>query len=160
VIWQGDAERVQLAKASFWTALEGLLKEYVIDGVGAIDKLSTLCVHAGDVTGNRLVPTQTNKLWRVEVKRLSSDMDLHRCAAGYFLEYTIMDLTEISVAVNRKYQTLAYFGYTPEQLKDLLRETRLLGIDRVVPIGKTTDFDLTWDGHDLIRSLSRQCTVR
>ena len=30
---------------------------------------------------------------------------------------------------------------------------KLLGIDRVVPFGKTTDFDLIWDGYDLIYTL-------
>ena len=30
------------------------------------------------------------------------------------------------------------------------------GIDRIVPIGKTTDFSLTWDGFDLIDTLSRK----
>lgn len=158
VIWQGDEQNVQLAKASFWAAVQRLLDDYVIDGVAAIDKLSTLCIHADDATGGRLVPTQTNKLWRVKVERLSSDMDSHRCAAGYFLEYTTTDLNEIAVAVNRKYQTLSYFGYTAQQMNSFLRQARFMGIDRVVPVGKTTDFDLIWDGHDLIRGLSRECT--
>lgn len=29
------------------------------------------------------------------------------------------------------------------------------GIDRVVPIGKTMDFDLIWDGYDLVEQMSR-----
>ncbi|MDR3724528.1 MAG: acyl-CoA reductase [Terracidiphilus sp.] len=159
VIWQGSEEKVRLAKAKFWAALQNLLDDYAIDGVGVIDKLVTLCEHAGDVTGGRLVPTQTNKLWRVEMERLSGDLDTHRCAAGYFLEYATEDLHEIAVAVNRKYQTLAYFGYSAQQLEILLRQARYLGIDRVVPVGRTSDFDLIWDGHDLIRSFSRVCTL-
>ena len=29
------------------------------------------------------------------------------------------------------------------------------GVDRIVPVGRTLDFALVWDGHDLIRELSR-----
>jgi hypothetical protein len=36
---------------------------------------------------------------------------------------------------------------------------RFNGIDRIVPIGKTTDFNLIWDGYDLINVLSRECMV-
>ena len=29
------------------------------------------------------------------------------------------------------------------------------GIDRVVPVGKTMDFDLIWDGYNLVERLTR-----
>ena len=32
----------------------------------------------------------------------------------------------------------------------------LRGIDRIAPVGHTMDFALTWDGYDLIRTLSRR----
>ena len=34
------------------------------------------------------------------------------------------------------------------------------GIDRIVPIGKTSDFSLNWDGIDLINSLSRVIEIK
>ena len=33
------------------------------------------------------------------------------------------------------------------------------GIDRIVPVGKTMDFSLVWDGRDLINELSRVVVV-
>ena len=157
VIWYGDIDKVAIAKEQFWGALKELLVDYKIEPIIAIDKLATLCYHSGDSVGIHLVSVSSNKLWRIEVQRLSGDMDTHRSSAGYFLEYTTKDLNEIAVAVNRKYQTLAYFGFTRTQLSEWVRQARLLGVDRVVPIGKTADFDLIWDGHDLIRGLSREC---
>jgi len=159
VIWQGDVNKVAIAKERFWSALKKLLVDYKIEPIIAIDKLATFCLHSGDSAGIHLVSAGTNKLWRIEVQRLSGGMDAHRCSAGYFLECTIDDLEEIAVAVNRKYQTLAYFGFTIAHLKEWFLQARLLGIDRVVPIGKTTDFNLIWDGHDLIRGLSRECII-
>ena len=32
---------------------------------------------------------------------------------------------------------------------------RLRGIDRIVPVGKAMDIGVFWDGHDLVRELSR-----
>ena len=34
-------------------------------------------------------------------------------------------------------------------------ENGLTGVDRIAPVGHTMDFALTWDGYDLIRTLSR-----
>ena len=33
------------------------------------------------------------------------------------------------------------------------------GVDRIVPIGRTMDFALVWDGVDLIRTMSRAITA-
>jgi hypothetical protein len=159
VIWYGSIDRLASAKERFWGALKELLIDYEIEPIVAIDKLATLCIHSGDSSGIHLVSTGSNKLWRIEVQRLSGDIDSHRCSAGYFLEYTARDLNELAIAINRKYQTLAYFGFTAAQLKEWVLQTRPLGVDRMVPIGRTTDFDLIWDGHDLIRGLSRECVV-
>lgn len=157
IIWHGNGEKVEIAKALFWSAIKDLLNDYEIEPIIAIDKLATLCIHSSDPSGIDLSAVDSNKLWRIQVQRLTEDIDRHRCSSGYFLEYTTEDLHQVAVAVNRKYQTLAYFGFTKIQLREWLLQDRLLGIDRVVPIGKTTDFDLIWDGHDLIRALSREC---
>lgn len=159
VIWIGDAKTVETAQQIFWTAVNAQLHDYAIDAVAAIDKLTMLCTHADDEAGIHLMPPTDNKLWRVTLDRLSSDLDENRCAAGYFLEYATQDMMELSVAVNRKYQTLAYIGFEKAELDALMVKARFLGIDRVVPVGQTTDFNLTWDGHDLIYALSRACTV-
>lgn len=159
VVWLGDANKVEIAQQLFWTAVHAQLIDYGIYAVAAIDKLTMLCTHADDQAGVHLRPRSDNKVWRVMLDRLSFDLDEHRCAAGYFLEYTTQDLAELSVAVNRKYQTMAYFGFERAELNGLMRKARFLGIDRVVPVGQTTDFNLTWDGHDLVNALSRACTV-
>lgn len=159
IVWLGDAKNVEAAQQIFWAAVGAQLLNYGIDAVVAIDKLTMFCTHANDEAGIHLSPRIDNKLWRVNLDRLSSDLDEHRCAAGYFLEYATQDLTELSVAINRKYQTMAYFGFVKSELDELLRKARFLGIDRAVPVGQTTDFNLIWDGHDLVTSLSRVCTV-
>ena len=41
------------------------------------------------------------------------------------------------------------------QIKFFLLNNNLLGIDRFVPIGKSLEIDMIWDGHDVVKSLSR-----
>ena len=45
------------------------------------------------------------------------------------------------------------------KIQDFVMTSRPRGIDRIVPIGKTMDFSLVWDGYDLIRSLSREISI-
>jgi hypothetical protein len=56
-------------------------------------------------------------------------------------------------------QTLTYYGLSKEQISEFFENGRPKGVDRVVPMGKSMDFTLVWDGYDLIRQLSRKITV-
>ena len=94
--------------------------------------------------------------WRVKLNSLPSNIDLYRCAGGYFSEFSTTNLDEIAPIISSKYQTLAYFGVNKSVLEGFVLKNRVRGIDRVVPIGKTTDFALVWDGYDLIQKLSRR----
>ena len=161
IVWQGDdAASIFEAKRLFWAAVERCLHDYLIDEVTVVDKLTTLCVHASDITKPRLVSSSTNKLWRIEIESLDSELSLHSSHSGYFLEYVSDDLQELAEITNRKFQTLSYFGYEKEDIRKLLLDLRLLGIDRAVPIGATSEFSLTWDGFDLIRTMSRVISIK
>jgi hypothetical protein len=68
-------------------------------------------------------------------------------------------LQDLKKIVNRKYQTMSYFGIPKIELSNFIIQSNLFGIDRIVPVGRTLDFSLNWDGYDLIRSLSRTCEI-
>ena len=58
------------------------------------------------------------------------------------------DILEIKDLCNdKRCQTIAYIG-NPEMITPLLN-AGVKGIDRIVPIGKTMDFDLIWDGYNI-----------
>ena len=103
--------------------------------------------------------TKDNKLVLVNMKRLDASIDDHRCAGGYFSEYRAADLKEIVSIVKDKYQTLAYYGFDKEELEGFITDSRLKGIDRIVPFGETTSFSFMWDGYNLIETLSRECSI-
>lgn len=87
------------------------------------------------------------------------NIDDFRCTGGYFSEYTAQSLDEIAPIVKNRYQTLAYYGYEKEELISFVRRNRIYGIDRIVPVGETSTFSLTWDGFDLIKTLSRKIDI-
>lgn len=156
LIWLGSEDNVNKAKCSFWDSLHEFIKlEYTIQPVIAVDKLTSFynqSVHMNQVTKTI---TPDNLIWRVELQHLAKNIDKYRCNSGYFSEYHADSLSEISNIIDQKYQTLSYYGISNEELKRFVMREKPKGIDRFVPIGKTTDFSLNWDGIDLVKTLSR-----
>lgn len=159
VVWVGNIGRVEEAKKIFWSNMHNLLHtKYKISPVLAIDKLTNFYKQAVFMDVNKEIGPD-NLLWRVSLNALTENIENFRCPAGYFSEYYTDNLNSISKVVNKKYQTMAYYGFDYQELLLFINDKSLSGIDRVVPIGKTTDFSLIWDGYDLINMLTRQVTV-
>ena len=60
------------------------------------------------------------------------------------------------------YRNDSYYDLEISPLDDRLPEVKApepAGIDRIVPMGKSMDFSLIWDGYDLIRQMSRRITI-
>ncbi len=156
IIWLGSPENIEKAQGMFWDSLyKEVQNKYTLQSVQAINKLTTF--YSQSISQGKIAITdqQDNVLWRIKLDDLSQNIDQFRCSSGYFSEYNAESITELSNIVNRKYQTLAYYGFSKTELSEFIREAKLMGIDRVVPIGRTADFSLTWDGYQLVDSLSR-----
>ena len=65
--------------------------------------------------------------------------------------YLTFALCAMTKSVRR--QTIAYIGDSHVMLPLILSGVK--GIDRIVPMGKTMDFDLIWDGYNLPALLTR-----
>ena len=61
--------------------------------------------------------------------------------------------------MTEKFQTVTYFGFDPEEVRKMVLNNRLRGIDRIAPVGKAMDVGVIWDGYDLVRLLSRLVNV-
>lgn len=156
VIWLGTTDAINKAQKRFWKAFhEYVDKRYKLEPILAVNKLTAFYRQAieTDISINN---DSDNTIWRVKLNSLPSNIDLYRCAGGYFSEFSTTNLDEIAPIISSKYQTLAYFGVDKSMLERFVLKNRVRGIDRVVPIGKTTDFALVWDGYDLIQKLSRR----
>ncbi len=160
VVWIGTKSNVNKAQNVFWDNLYNIVKDkYRVQSVFAVDKITSFYNQAIHMQDIKLMSTEDNLLWRIKLDDLSSDIDKFSCNAGYFSEYHASSLLELSKIINRKYQTLACYGFSKEELNNFINQIRPSGIDRIVPIGKTMDFSLIWDGYNIIESLSRSIEI-
>ena len=150
---------VQEAKEKFWNAVhEHVAAKYQLQAVMSVDKLTAFYRQAAcmDVRKEEM---PDNVVVRTELKELPKNIEDFRCACGYFSEKTINCLDEIAPIVSIKYQSLGYFGFAKEELRDFVIRNRFQGLDRIVPIGETTAFALTWDGYNLIDTFTRRPSI-
>jgi hypothetical protein len=78
---------------------------------------------------------------------------------GAFFQDDLEQLEDLAFLLDYRIQTITYFGVEPKKIADFVMNSRLQGVDRIVPIGTGLDFDFIWDGYDLPRSLSRSIKI-
>ena len=81
-------------------------------------------------------------------------MDLHG-GNGVILEVQINELEALPLHLNAGMQTLSFWGYQKESLLGHLNIATLTYLDRIVPLGSALDFELIWDGYDLLYEYCR-----
>ena len=157
ILWEHDSPE---AREIFWKAVEALARrKYVLQDAVAVDKYTLFCEESVGNESIRSMIHKGNLLYRVELKALSSDIVSHRGKAGFFFEYALGNRQELFSVITEKFQTITQFGIDAVELARQIAAAHLRGIDRIVPIGKAMDIGVFWDGHDLIRELSRLVTV-
>lgn len=155
VVWLGAAEKVKAAQDLFWRTLHALVKDrYTLQGVQAVDKL-TQVYRIGAHAAARQVPMEDNLITCVCVADLTEELAAYKAGSGFFIEYAAQELAEIRPLCGISCQTLSYYGVERETLLRAVLAMRPAGVDRIVPMGRTMDFALVWDGVDLIRTMSR-----
>ena len=157
IIWLG--KRKDKAKELFWEILFDYTKEhYNINPVQIIGKINALYKVAANLD---LVKVDVKQpfLTRILVDKLDPILMDYRFNSGFFYEYDADSLTDLLPIALSKSQTVTYFGITREQIIRFINEDHPQGVDRFVPMGKSLDFSLVWDGYDLITTLSRIVNV-
>lgn len=165
VIWIDMPDNVNSnnIRKEFWSKLwEIVEREYAfqdIQGVNKLTKKYLLAVEEGEnVKENYWVKEADNRLICVEVAKLKDNISLYFENSGYFLEYVTKDISDLIVlGKEKRCQTVGYFGDI-EKILPLIKKG-IKGIDRVVPIGKTMDFDWFWDGYNLYERFTRKVVV-
>lgn len=156
VLWQGDAAAVTQAMDRFWQAMERLLlTKPAPPAIHAVEKFTHLCRTAIQLDEGQSAARHRNLIYRVRLNALPLDMEHHRGQHGFFFEAIDNDFAGLKSIVGERFQTVTYFGLDPDTIINLVVESGLTGIDRVVPVGKALDIGVIWDGYDLVGTLSR-----
>ena len=153
VIWTGN--RIEEAKKVFWETEHKLAeKKYTFQSIQGVNKLTSSYLIAVAEPGVKVEEHEDNLIVRVKVPEIMENLMDYRDNSGYFYEYECKDILEIKDLCNdKRCQTIAYIGDSKAVLP--LIKAGVKGIDRVVPMGKTMDFDLIWDGYNLPALLTR-----
>ena len=161
IVWLGENNVITKAKKRFWDSVyEVTASKYNLQPVNAVDKYMLLCENAIEFNNITSFKKHGNYLYRIELDNLPDNVDAFRGKYGYFFEYNTQNVNSIAHIINTKYQTLTYFGFDKSDLLNFVYKNRLLGIDRIVPVGEALDIGVIWDGYDIVRSLSRIIDIK
>jgi hypothetical protein len=157
LLWRTEGNgQTKKAQERFWDAVAKEAVRYELEDIKVSDKYTLACKTGalGEIKGH--LKQYENLLYVVDVERLPAHGVMPRGSYGLFYQCNISDWKEIVPWVHEKMQTVAVAGVEPEEIRQVVYQNRLTGIDRVVPFGKTLDIGLIWDGYDLIREMSRR----
>lgn len=159
IVWTGP--RDEKVQDRFWSAVHRVARgRYQLANINAVDKYTLFCRDAIELTEFQEFKRYGNHVYRIIMGDFPQKVDSLRGKYGYFYEFNISDINKLAHIVNTKYQTLTYFGIDKTLLVDFVVINRLMGIDRIVPIGRALDINVIWDGYDIVKTLSRVVYVR
>ena len=159
IVWQG--ENKESAKEKFWTSLSNIVaKKYFISEIQVVDKYTLICHDSIRIDHLKYVVKHGNDIYRIGLGKIDENIYQYRGESGYFYEYDNDEINNIKNIINNKFQTLTYFGLNKNKLRDFAINNRLLGIDRIVPIGQALDIGVIWDGYDILNMLTRIIDIK
>ena len=141
----------------FWNELKlNILKGklFTANEKNSIDKYLKLC----EITAVRkeIKSYQINdSIFKMQLKKIPKDIHNLRVGYGFYFEYFFNDLKKLKKYLTPKIQTLTYAGFSSIELRNHLSKSKISNLNRVVPFGRSLEFNLIWDGYDLPRYFSK-----
>lgn len=157
VVWLGN--RREEAKKLFWEKEHALVKDrYTFQSIMGINKLTSSYLAAAVRNDVHVEKSEDNYIVRVRINKPDSHLMDLKDNSGYFFEYDCDNIMEIrDLCDDTHCQTIGLCGNS-DMIRPLL-ESGIKGVDRVVSIGKTMNFDLIWDGYNLVERLTRTIKI-
>ena len=157
VVWRGS--QIAQAKERFWQLLlEKIQKKYEFQPIQGVNKLTNAYLAAAGHEGTHTLFCGDNRLVRVSLENLFEDLMDFRGDSGYFYEYDCQDIRELKVICDNTHcQTISYIEKAESFLP--LIKSGIRGVDRIVPVGKTMDFDMIWEAYNLYERLTRTISL-
>ena len=158
LLWQGQPAQAAAASREFMVLLKAQTerKRYRVQPATRLDRFTFACAAAIDQTADAYQDLQQFTV--LDVDRLEQ-MSREHCGGGLLFQHRIARLEDLIPFVQRRDQTMTYFGFEPEELRTLVRRLNGRGLDRVVPAGQALQFNRLWDGYDLFQELTRHVHI-
>lgn len=161
IAWVGTTSEISRAQLILWGKLEERIRIKRPDVIEVADIVNKLVVECSLAIEENIHILKTNSPYinRIKLTNLKNINDDLHCGGGLFYEVEALSLLDVFSNITKKIQTISYYGFSDKQLKDALFETQPVGIDRIVPIGKSLEFSHIWDGYDLLQDFCRQIEI-
>ncbi len=154
VFWVG--KKNEKLQKYFWKQLSKIVeKKFFFDDIHVVDKYTNLMENIIIQKDFKNIKMFKNNLYVIDPAKHTKHIENIRGVNGTFFQLNINQLADLKKFITKKCQTVSYFGFTKKQFKYFLTNNNLLGIDRVVPIGRALEIDIIWDGYEVVKSLSR-----
>lgn len=161
IAWIGERYSIEGARQVFWPAFESLAKSrYIPEPIHAIDKYVETCRQIIDFPNIDGIAIDPPVVTRIHLNGIGTDPCRQRGYFGTLHEISFPLLGDLAESIDPRFQTLSNFGFSSDELKAFVIENRLLGIDRIVPIGRAHEIGFLWDGYDFISSMSRVVDIQ
>jgi len=162
VIFTGARSSCERSSKYFWHYVEDeLIRRGKTDSIDiAMEKL--VYMYESISKSETASPIELPEKFKSTVLHISkNDIGKFResCGGGFFFECFLENLEELIPLVNRKDQTLAYFGFSKNELIKFAEKVNGAGIDRIVPVGQALNFSSSWDGYSLLNELSKRINI-
>lgn len=158
VIWHGTEEYKEQAQHKFWQALSEFLNSEQGQGKYPLTESEHYRAlnNAQDMVMSGLASqVQTcGGYIRVAADSLHHAFLGAHQGCGLFAELHINSLNALNALLTPQHQTMSYWGLCDIDVTNWFT-TCLVGVDRAVPVGTALDFNVVWDGVDLVRAFSR-----
>ena len=154
IFWVGKLNPV--LEDYFWKKISKISSEkFKFDEIHVMKKYNDVADKLMNVKFINRIKVFKNFLYVVDVYNTISNIENIRGNSGTVYQIKLKKLENISKLITKKCQTITYFGLNERVFKNLIIKNDLLGADRIVKIGQAFEFDLTWDGFDTIKTLTR-----
>jgi hypothetical protein len=154
IVWIGNQK--EKAQEVFWLHIKKVVeKKYHLNDISGSEKLLKTAVCAVNHSDIREI-RENNAVVRVKLPQLYDDIMQYKGNSGYFFEYDAKNISEVISLLGKECQTVTYLGDDlGRQLRKIVSDSGVRGVDRIVPVGHSMDLSYVWDGYDLPITLSR-----
>jgi hypothetical protein len=157
IFFLGDEDSCQTAENKLYDLLKKESLNYTNDVASLVGlKLNQAASDAIENADCQIKFTDTRLVFE---QHFSANIVMHSCGGGYFFTGYLKDLREISPLINKKIQTISYFGLDEDDINKIVTIVAGKGVDRIVPIGQSLAFDYIWDGLNLFETLSQKISI-
>ncbi len=161
VVWDGTEVENKLAASVFWNAVSRVaITRGEVEPVHIMNRLVETCENLSKNKNIKSIDGLFEPAVRLELIDETHWEETSSLRFGTFTQSSISKIQELKDVLNPRVQTISYFGYSKLEFEDAEVKLILQSVDRVVPFGQALNFELIWDGYDLIRSLARRVVIR